>query len=62
MQTTYKVKDPDKIEFTLTITMSLKDWKELQSQLATNWPSSMLSRDISDVTAKAQKVFYAEED
>jgi hypothetical protein len=54
----FKVEKPENIEVTLTMTMRLKDWNALSRQLANEWPSSDLSRTISDVTNQANKVFW----
>ena len=56
--TKFQINDPDKINFTLTMTMSLKDWKELSEQLSNKWPSAKLSNEISDMTIQALKVFW----
>ena len=66
----FKIKDPEKIEFTLTFTMPLSDWKLLAKQFKANaggyveWPASQFTSDISSMTSQATQKFYpeAEED
>lgn len=53
-----KVLYPDKIELQLIMSMTLRDWKELESQLKNEWPSSDLSRNICEMVRKADKHFY----
>jgi hypothetical protein len=52
--------NPDEIEFTLTLTMPLRDWRRLQGQLQTDFPSWQLSAEITGMVIQAQKVFYPE--
>ena len=60
MKTKLEVENPKDIEFTLTMTMKLKDWEELRDSLAQQWPASDLSRAITDMTYAAGKNFYPE--
>jgi hypothetical protein len=59
MRTTFKICSPDEIQATLTVTMTVKEWRELRTQLVDSWPSWQLSRDIGDVIRQAEKTFYA---
>ena len=58
MRAFFEVINTDKIEMQLTMTMVLKEWKELRNQLINEWPSSDLSRDIADLVGQAEKHFY----
>ena len=57
MKTKFKLENPDEMDATLTVTMSLGDWKRLSGQLSTAWPSSKLEYAIADVLRKAQRTF-----
>lgn len=46
-----------KMDATLTITMTLDEWKQLQSQLAQAWPSWKLGSAISALWSKARKEY-----
>lgn len=53
--------EPEKIEYTLTMTMSLKDWLDLSSQLSEKYPSWKLSGVISDMAYQAKSKFVPTE-
>jgi len=55
----FEARRPDNIEFTLTITMTLKEWKDLKERVGynENWA---IADAISKMTADAEKVFYTE--
>lgn len=57
MKTTMRVERPDEIEASITITMKVKDWRELQRQLAKDWPSWRLSSQITDLVLQVQRVY-----
>lgn len=61
MRSQLKIENPDRIEFTLTMTMSLSEWKELQGQLDGNYPSWKLSHQISSMVSQATGTFYPDE-
>jgi hypothetical protein len=58
MRCRLKCEKPDDIEFTMTITMTAKDWCELRDQLQIKWPSSSLSNSIDDLLAQARKIYW----
>lgn len=60
MEGTFKLKDPDKMEATLTMTMTIERWKRLREQLESSYPSSDLSWLITMLVTKAQKEFAEE--
>lgn len=60
MRSTFSIQDPDKIVATMTLTMPLKEWKQLKEQLSRDWPSYDFSRQISDLVGLAEKQFYAQ--
>lgn len=60
MNARFKMENPKAAEYTLTLTMTAKEWEELRDQLAEKWPSSRLSSVISDLLAQARRIFWAE--
>lgn len=58
MTSSFEVLNPGEMEMKLTMTMKLKNWEELQSQLAYLWPSSDLSYQIRDMVKQAKQSFY----
>ena len=56
------VKEPMNVEMCLTITMKLKDWKELKDQLQECWPSWSLSSLITSMVNKADPCLVEEEE
>lgn len=60
MEARFELENPEKMEATLTMTMQLENWIELQDQLQKVWPSSELSGVITDVLMQARKTFWAE--
>ncbi|KKM15946.1 hypothetical protein LCGC14_1690850 [marine sediment metagenome] len=60
MKVWFMIENPDEIEATIKLTMTIKKWTELQDQLRDTYPSWELSSKISEVVNAARKVFYAE--
>ena len=58
MDVRLKVEKPEDIVYTMTITMTAKNWEELRDQLKTAWPSSRLGYAINDLLAQARKVYW----
>ncbi len=64
MYCTFFAKEPEKIKFTLTATLSLSDWLKVKSALTTDapkalcWPVSELVQNITELTSKAKSDFY----
>lgn len=61
MKARFMIEDPDSIQATMKITMSVKEWTDLRDQLENKWPSSRLSSAITQVIIEARKVYYADE-
>ena len=59
MKANFKARNPDDIDFTLTITMTLKEWKELNKHVGynENWP---IAKAISEMRIKAEQSFYSD--
>jgi hypothetical protein len=60
MTTKLKVENPDGIELTLTMTMTLGQWKELRGQLAGKWPAWDLGNAIREMIQKADTHFSSD--
>lgn len=58
MRAKFQTESPDEISMTLTMTMPLGQWKKLRSQLAQDWPSWDVGRQISDMVRQAEEKFY----
>ncbi len=58
MKGLFNIVDPAEVEMELTLTMRLKEWKELQEQLNKDWPSCDLSSKITDMVVQAYKCFW----
>jgi hypothetical protein len=56
----FRLEDPDAQLATMTLTMPLKEWKELRDKLPSEWPAWQLSGAINDLVMQAQKVFCAD--
>ena len=61
MKARFMIENPDGIEATMKITMSVKEWTELRDQLSERWPSSRLNHAITHVIIEACKTYYAPE-
>ena len=61
MKARFMIEDPQGIEATMKITMTVKEWEDLRDQLAKAWPSSRLSNAITSVLTDARRVVYAPE-
>lgn len=57
--------NPDEVEFTLSVTHKLKDWRLLRQQLSAmatdnvrpNWPAGELFDQISDIIRQATQTY-----
>lgn len=59
MQTRMRLTVPDEAEATLTLTMSVKDWKALKAQLSQDsWPSCNIFGAIVDIISQAEKTVW----
>ena len=54
----FRVMDPEKIEFEMTVSMSLGNWKLIRKELSESWPSAELGCLIQDMLWQAEKKFY----
>lgn len=52
--------NPEQIRATISLTMTLADWKKLRDQLTSAWPSSDLGYAITDLLHKGRKSIEAD--
>lgn len=68
MKALFRITNPNQVEMSLKLTMTLEDWKRLKSQLASSgytgssYPAFRLIDEIQNMTALAEQKFFAEED
>ena len=62
MKAKFKLENPDEIQATIEITMTLKNWEDLSRQLANNYPASEFRSVISDVVNQSKRHFYPEKE
>ena len=60
MKARIQLVEPNKMLATVTITMSVSEWRELNEQLTAKWPSWAFSKLLGDVIAKATASFDAD--
>lgn len=61
MKARFSIEDPNEIECSLTITMSVRQWENLRNQLSREHPSWKLSAAINQVVTEAVRVYKADE-
>ena len=59
MRMTGELENINKIQASLTITMTLDEWRELQKCLSEAWPASQLSQMINDLWNRARAGYSA---
>ena len=57
MKAKFEATNADEMEFSMTITMKLEEWKCLKKQLKPGWPAWELSGVIFDMVCQAEKTF-----
>jgi hypothetical protein len=62
MKARFMIENPQEIECTMKLTMSVKEWENLRDQLENKWPSSRLHSAIAQVLSEARRVYYADND
>lgn len=55
MQASIRLTVPESAQATMTVTMTIKEWKEFRAQLVESWPSWKIASAISDVINEAEK-------
>lgn len=60
MRLNLRLADPDKLEATATITMTVGEWRRLREQLVSQHPSWRLASAIDEAIRDAERVFYSQ--
>lgn len=55
-----QMENPEEVEFTLTITMKMKEWDELKEQLKDKYPGWKISGAITTMWFEANKDYQKE--
>lgn len=58
MKAAFKLENADETEATLSVTMKLGEWKQLQRQLPNVWPSWQFGNEIERMIGAAEKHFF----
>lgn len=58
MTSYFQTQNPDKIEMTMTVTMTLEEWKIISASLPAKWPSCDLTSAINSMVNQAVMRFY----
>lgn len=66
MATRFKFEEPEKINATLTITMTVQEWLQVRDVLCNGracaaWPMSIVEHAITDCVAKAKTILWPDE-
>jgi hypothetical protein len=59
MRTHMKLTVPDSVEATMTLTMTIKEWREFSKQLTDEWPSTRVADAIGSTIDQAEKAVWA---
>ena len=62
MKALIKIVDPDKVEMSLTLTMTLGAWEVLRNQVEGKWPGWQFKALVNDMIEKAQKQFTSQDE
>lgn len=60
MKAKFQLIDPEAMEASITITMTLKQWREVMRQQPQQWPACEVGRLIASVIGEANQTFTAE--
>ena len=63
MRSKFGIQKLDEVEATLTMTMTVSEWREVEKQLSTKWPSWKFGEVILEMITSFDKTFspYEEE-
>lgn len=61
MRGAFQLKNPDAMEATLSLTMTVREWKNLRDQLPTAYPSWKLGSLIEKTVGSASLIFHEEQ-
>jgi len=60
MEPKFTITNGDKIEATLTMTLTIGDWEKFRRELNHVWPGSDLARAIDSLVVQSRRVFWSE--
>lgn len=60
MRGTFRLVKPDEVEATMTVTMTVTNWKLLRDQMRGKWPGCDLATLISELVYQAERTLSAE--
>jgi len=60
MKTRFEPTNSNDLHYTLTVNMSLKDWKEMRDNLTCHWPNGEFKEQINNMISQASKNFEPE--
>ena len=60
MKASFEATNADEMEFSMTIVMTLAEWKQLKKHLSDDWLSNDLGRVITRMVWKAERNFHPE--
>lgn len=58
MQFKMKCVNPEDLEYTMTITMKVKEWRELQAHMEDHWPGYDFKLAIDDILTQANLTYF----
>jgi hypothetical protein len=61
MKAKFEATDPEEMEFTMTVTMTLHEWQQLRVQCKNDYPGFRLSSVISDMVVQANQAYWPNE-
>lgn len=65
IETKLTCKNPETVLFTMSVTMTAKDWQEAREQMAKGWSSSwplcVIRQQIDELLSQSRKVFMTVE-
>ena len=64
MSGSFQIEHPEDIEATLTLTLKMGEWRQIQEQLEDSWrwPMSELADTINSLVKQATEKFYPKEE
>ncbi len=60
MKAIFQIDKPEKVQATMSITMTIEEWEKLRDQLTQSFPSWWLGEAIRDILVKAKEVFFTD--
>lgn len=62
IRATYQLVNVDDVFATMTLTMSIKEWRELRAKMPQEWPAWEFGSRISEMIRHAEKQFSERQD